>query len=119
MIVVRLIIKLIRFIRSLLINRLVKVRSKLRFQTLREAIAGADKIKADSGRKAMVLFNNSSGKYEALPKKVLKQVAEKRKVKGQPAQTEYRKKRPVKQSPGRFTNARVKQLEKKSAYVTR
>ena len=119
MILVTLIIKFIRYIRRLLYNRLIKIRSKLRFQSLREAIDGADKIKADTGRKAMVLFNNSSGKYEALPKKVLKAVADKRKVKGQPAQTEYRRKRPVKQSKGRFTNERIKTLEKKSAYVTR
>lgn len=119
MLIVRLIVKFIFFIRNLLAKYLFRLRSKLRMDSLREAIGKADGIKKDTGRKAIVVFDNRAGSYDAFTKRVLKAVTNKRKIKGQPAQTEYRKKRPVKKSPGRFTVDRVKMIEKKSMYVTK
>lgn len=110
--------RIINWIRTLLANRLVKLRSKLRMNSLREAIGKADDNKAKTGRKNIVVFNNHSGAYEPLQKKLMKTAHQVQKGKGQPAQTKYRKKHPTKIKPSRFTNARVHQLEKKSAYVT-
>lgn len=119
MVLLRLLYKLITWIRAFLTNRLLKLRSRLRMDSLREAIGKADDIKEDTGRKAMVVFDNKAGKFDALTKKALKSATEKRKIHGQPAQTAYRKKRPVKKSLSRFTVERVKLIEKKSAYVTK
>ena len=114
----RIIFRLINWIRSLLSKRLVKLRSRLRMDSLREAIGSADENKEKTGRKNIVVFNNHSGSYEALQKKLLKTAHNKQKANGQPAQTKYRKKRPKKVKASRFTNDRVHHLEKKSAYVT-
>jgi hypothetical protein len=102
----------------LLAKRLVKLRSRLRMDSLREAIGAADQNKAENGRKNMVVFNNYSGAYEAVEKRKLKLVRQKHVVKGQPKQTDYRKSRKKNVKPGRFTNDRIHQLENKSAYVT-
>jgi hypothetical protein len=119
MILIRLIIKLILFIRKSLNRYLLRIRSKMRMNSLREAIIKADDIKDKTGRKAIVVFDNGAGQYDALQKRAMKIVADKRKVKGQPKQTAFRKRHPVKVSTSRFTNARIKTLEQKSAYVTR
>jgi len=119
MFLLRLLKKLIQFVRNYLAKRLFRLRSRMRMDSLREAIGKADDLKKDTGRKAIVVFDNPAGKYDALTKRTLKAVTEKRKIKGQPAQTAYRKKHPVKKSPGRFTVDRVKMIEKKSAYVTK
>src|SRR5574341_866544 len=116
--IIRVLFRLINWIRGLLTKRLVKLRSKLRMDSLREAIGKADENKEKTGRKNIVVFNNHSGAYEALQKQLLKTAHNKQKVKGQPAQTKYRKKRPKKVKASRFTNERVHHLEKKSAYVT-
>jgi hypothetical protein len=119
MILVRLIINLILFIRGKLNRYLTRIRSKMRMNSLREAIGKADDIKSKTGRKTIVVFDNGAGQYDALTKRAMKQVADKRKVKGQPRQTAYRRRHPVKIKPSRFTNERIKTLEQKSAYVTR
>lgn len=116
--VIRIINRLFIWIRTLLTKRLVRLRSRLRFDSLREAIGKADENKEKTGRKNMVVFNNYSGAYEAVEKRKLKLVRRKHVVKGQPKQTDYRKNRKKNVKPGRFTNARIQQLEKKSAYVT-
>lgn len=113
------IIKLVLWIRSLLQKRLLRLRGRLQMGSLREAITKADGIKDNTGRKAIVVFDNGAGAFDALQKKQLKRAAEKRKIKGQPPQTKYRKDRPVKKSQTRFTNDRIRHLEKKSAYVTK
>lgn len=109
--------RIINFIRQWLFGRLVKMRAKLRMGTLREAIQDADNIKATTDRKAIVIFNNHSGKFEAIEKQKLKRIAKNGRVKHQRAQTEGRK-RLDKKTPGVITYDRVKQLEKKSAYVS-
>ncbi len=107
------------FIRSKLKRRLVKLRSKLRMDSLRTAIGKADENKKKTGRKNIVVFNNHSGTYEPLQKRLLKFAQKKGKIKGQPAQTEYRKKRPVKKKSSRFTKPLIDKLERDSAYVTK
>jgi hypothetical protein len=119
MTIIKLYRRLVQWIRKKLYKQLRKLRSKLRMDSLREAIAKADENKQKTGRKTIVVFNNHAGTYEALEKKLLKHVARRHQVNGQPAKTKYRKKyaRGVKQ--GRFTDDRVKTLEKKSAYVAK
>lgn len=118
-VIVRLIRKFINWIRTVLANRLVKLRSRLRMNSLREAIGKADDDKAKTGRKNIVVFNNHSGAYEPLQKKLMKTAHRVQKGKGQPTQTKYRKKHRKELKPSRFTNDRIHQLENKSAYVTK
>lgn len=115
---IKLVLKFFAWIRGLLVKRLVKLRSRLRMDSLRDAIGKADSDKASTGRKNLVVFNNHSGAYEAVQKQLMKKAKRKHKVKGQPAQTKFRKARTRKFKPGRFTDDRIKTLEKKSAYVT-
>lgn len=115
----RIIRRIINWIRALIANRLIKLRSKMRMNSLREAIGKADSDKEKTGRKNIVVFNNHSGAYEPLQKKLMKVAHKVQKGKGQPAQTKYRQKRSKRVKPSRFTNDRIHQLENKSAYVTR
>lgn len=110
--------RIINWFRALIANRLIKLRSKMRMNTLREAIGKADADKEKTGRKNIVVFNNVSGAYEPLQKRLMKVAHKVQKGKGQPSQTKYRKKHPKRIKPSRFTNDRIHQLEKKSAYVT-
>jgi hypothetical protein len=105
-------------IRAYLIERALNLRARLRFRSLGEAIQEADDKKKETGRKNMVLFNHHSGAYDAIEKKMLKRAKNKHKVKGQPKQTKYRKSHAKNVKPGRFTDDRIKSLEKRSAYVT-
>jgi len=119
MIIIRIVQQIINWIRVLLASRLVKLRSKMRMSTLREAIGKADENKAKTGRKNIVVFNNVSGAYEPLQKRLMKTAHKVQKGKGQPAQTKYRKKHVKVIKSSRFTVDRIRQLENKSAYVTR
>lgn len=89
--------------------------------SLREAIVDADEIKEKTGKKAIVVFNNHGGTFEAMSKRLLKKAAKNGKAKGSPALTKARKKRKLIKTaaPGRFTSSRIKNLEKKSLYVTK
>jgi hypothetical protein len=101
-----------------LIRYLLRLRAKLQISSLKEAIHDADKDKEKTGRKNMVVFNTTSGKYEPVQKKLLKAATRVGKNKSNKALTEGRK-RMLKQTRERaFTNERVKQIEKKSLYVT-
>lgn len=102
-----------------LIKSLLKLRAKLQIGSLREAIAGADKNKTETGRKNMVVFNTYSGKYEPIQKKVLKVASNASKNKSNKAMTDGRKKM-MKQRKARVIDIdRVHQIEKKSLYVTK
>lgn len=83
-------------IKLAIIGWLLLLRSKLRMQSLREAIQEADKVKAETKCKMIVVFNSTSGKYEPVKKKTLKLAHKQRIIKIQ----------------------RVKQIEKRSPYVT-
>jgi hypothetical protein len=105
-------------IRATVIDRALRLRARLRFHSLGEAIQEADDNKKDTGRKSMVLFNHHTGKYESIEKKLLKNAKKRHKIKGQPKQTEFRKSRKRNVKPGRFTDTRIKSLEKRAPYVT-
>jgi len=109
---------LMRLFRKQLRNKLLYWRQRLKVRSLRAAIKKANKIKDETNRKAIVVMNLGSGEYEAVTKKDLKQVSEIGKNKSNKAMTEGRKKYMKKRKPGRITAARVKQIEKKSLYVT-
>lgn len=109
---------LFRVFRKPIISRLKKLKARLNIVSLRMAIEEADKMERATGRKMIVVFIESKGEYQAVEKQTLKTVANVRKVKGQPAQTEFRKKQGVKK-PGSITHNRVKVIEKRSLYVTR
>lgn len=107
--IIRTIIKFFRRLWILFCNwvvrGLLKMRSRLRMQSLRGAIQEADKIKADTGKKAIVLFNHGAGKYEPVTKQDLKKAYRQ----GKSARKKGKK------SP--FTLERIKRLEKRSMYV--
>lgn len=104
--------------RASIIKFLYRLRSKLQIHSLREAINEADKNKEETGRKNMVVFNSHSGKYEPLQKRILKAASRLNRNKSNKAMTEGRKKMMKAKKSRTFTNDRVKQIEKKSLYVT-
>jgi isochorismate hydrolase len=87
--------------------------------SLRKAISEADKIKAETGRKVMVVFNAHSGEYEPIQKKLLKKVYKNGRNKRNRALTDgIVKKRRATKKPGLLSHDRLKQIEKRSPYVT-
>lgn len=106
-------------IQMFLFKRLLKLRSKLRLASLREAIEKADENKSRNGRKNIVVFNNVSGNFEPIEKRAMKRLKSKHQGNGSPKQTDYRKKRQKNLKPSRFTNELIHHLENKSAYVTK
>lgn len=100
-----------------LVMYLLRLRAKLRISSLREAINEADKDKSTTGRKNIVVFNTTSGKYEPVQKRVLKVVSQRTKNKSNKAMTKGRVKM-MKQKVRAFDTERVKQIENKSLYVT-
>jgi hypothetical protein len=109
---------LLRIFRKPVSRWLIKIRAKLQIHSLREAIADADHDKQTTGRKNMVVFNQSSGKFEPLQKRLLKIASNNTRNKSNKAMTEGRKKMMQKKKTRVFDNNRVKQIEKKSLYVT-
>lgn len=108
---------LARIFRKRILGWLIRLRSKLQIRSLREAIGEADKNKADTGRKNMVVFNTVSGKYEPLQKRLLKAAANSGKNKNNAAMTDGRKR--MKRKKVRIVeHSGVKNIEKKSLYVT-
>lgn len=83
---------------------LLKIKSKHQLETLRTAIHAADSDKEKTGRKNMVIYNSTTKKFEPVQKKILKQVSKIQKQKG------------IKRT---MKSQRIKQIEKKSLYVTR
>lgn len=86
------------------ISFLLKIKSKHQLETLRKAIHDADKDKEKTGRKNMVIYNSTTKKFEPVQKKILKQVSKIQKQKG---------------GKRTMSSQRIKQIEKKSLYVTR
>lgn len=111
----------LKLLRSWIIKRLLALRAKLQIGSLRVAINEADKDKAKTGRKNMVVFNAYSGKYEPLQKKALKVYANATKNKSNKAMTEGRKKAMAQQKRKKriIDSDRVKTMEEKSLYVTK
>jgi hypothetical protein len=104
-------------LRNWTVKRLLKLRAKLQLGSLREAIVQADQDKEKTGRKNMVVFNTTSGKYEPVQKKLLKAASQMGKNRSNKAHTEGRR-RMLKHKERAFTPQRVKHIEKKSLYVT-
>jgi hypothetical protein len=111
---------LLRVFRKQIRKWAYKIRAKLQIATLRTAIAEADKDKAETARKNMVVFNTLTGQFEPIQKKVLKGLSMATKNKNNGALTEGRKRalRMQKKKPRYFTSEKVKETEKKSLYVT-
>jgi hypothetical protein len=106
------------WIRKAFIRMLLRFRDKLQIGTLRLAIHEADEDKEKTDRKNMVVFNTTSGRYEAIQKKVLKNATRVGKNKSNKAMTAGRKKMMKKKADRIMRSERVKQIEKKSLYVT-
>jgi hypothetical protein len=110
-------ITLLRIFRKPIVKRLVKIRASLKIRSLRHAIQEADHNKASTFRKTMVVYNTSSGEYETLEKKILKKASYLNRNKNNAKLTEGRKKF-MKKKARAFDHDRVKNMEKKSLYVT-
>lgn len=89
---------------GLVVKFLLKIKSKHQLETLRKAIHDADADRGKTGRKNMVIFNTTTKKFEPIQKKKLKQVSQVQKKKG---------------GKRTMSSQRIKQIEKKSLYVTR
>lgn len=83
---------------------LLAIKTRHQLETLRKAIHDADKDKAKTGRKNMVIYNSTKKKFEPVQKKLLKQV------------NQVQKKN---KSSRTLDPKRIHQIEKKSLYVTR
>ena len=103
----------------LLKGKLVKwlhyLRGYMHIENIREAIKGADKDKAETDRKNMVLINRETESFEPYQKKYLKRIANAKKVDDTPKG--FRKKKAKKIKPD-LKATDVAKLEKKSIYVT-
>ena len=109
-----LVLLVLRVFRHKIVQWLFNLRAKLKLQSLRQAIADADKDKAETQRKNMVVFNTSTGTFEPVQKKLLKKIASTKKQDAVP--NGYRMKKAVKRSY--ITPGKVKEVEKKSLYIT-
>jgi hypothetical protein len=101
-----------------IIKKLLQLRAKLQIGSLRDAIGDADKNKETTGRKNMVVFNTTSGKYEPIQKKQLKVIAKVSKNKSNKSMTPGRVKMMKASKPRVIDTNRIKNIEKKSLYVT-
>lgn len=97
------------------VKKLLSLKAKLHLKSLRIAIGEADKDKATTNRKNMVVFNTSSNQYEAIQKKLLKKAATSKKQ--DPARNGYRVRQAVKRT--KIKTGQVKKIEEKSLYVTK
>lgn len=93
-----------RFIRDQLIRGLLKLRAKGQVASMRQAIEEADKIKKETGQKALVVYNRSTRQWEAIKKRQLKDAHKRRKA--------------SKDKSTGMKHGRTKEIEKKSVYVT-
>lgn len=109
-----LIITLVYVFRKQIVDYLMRLRAGLKIRSLRQAIAAADKDKEQTGRKNMVVYNTDSKDFEPVSKRLLKKSA-KAKVQEQ-VPDGFRKMKAKKRSS--LTTKTVKQIEKKSLYVT-
>jgi uncharacterized protein (DUF885 family) len=103
------------------------LRGKLHVQSLRTAIVDADKDKATTGRKNMVVYNLANNEFEPAQKRLLKFMSNKNKADGNTGRVKVRKKngrvvkvvkkkaKPINRT---LTPERIHHIEKKSLYVT-
>lgn len=111
------IVFLIRTNRVKIRRWLLGLKARLQLSTLREAIHEADKDKEETGRKNIVIFNSTEQRFEPIQKRTLKRLSQAGKNKSNKAMTAGRKRvLTVRKRP--MTSSRVKQIEKKSLYVT-
>lgn len=104
-----------RALRVFLINQLLKLRARLQMATMREAIQAADKIKQQTGKKVLVVYNNATKQWEPLEKQLLKLAHKKMKK----VNANRRRKRGKEKIEGTgMTLERVKVIEKKSVYAS-
>jgi hypothetical protein len=115
-IVIMSIVLLIRIFRVRIVRWLLKVRAGLKIHSLRRAIRAADKDKAETQRKNIVVLNTSSGEFEPLTKRLLKVAEKKGKNNSNAKLTEFRKKNFKRKR--KYLNQSVNEIEKKSLYVT-
>lgn len=110
----------LRLFRKWIIKKLLGLRAKLQLGSLRHAIQEADENKEETGRKNIVVFNATSGKYEPVQKKLLKAAAGQSRNKSNKAMTDGRKRELAKTKSKKrpIDQERIKQIEKKSLYVT-
>lgn len=116
-------IALVHLFRGPLVKYLTKLRGKLHIQSLRDAIGAADKDKAKTGRKNMVVLNSTSGQFESVQKRQLKILTGSRKNKSNASMTKHRKKRGgmvLTQSRKEkiLAGSDIKTIQQKSLYVT-
>lgn len=111
---------LLRIFRKQVRQWAYNLRAKLRIKSLKVAIKEADDNKKKTNRKTMVVFNSASGKYEPIEKRVIKIAHKVNKNKNNAALTDGRRwwLTKNKKKKSEFTYERVKQIEKKSLYVT-
>mgnify|MGYP000897041550 CR=1 FL=1 len=109
-----LVVLLLRVFRGKIVQWLFQLRAKLKLQSLRQAIADADKDKAETKRKNMVVFNTTTGTFEPVQKKLLKKIANGKKQEAVP--NGFRQKRATKSKY--ITKSKVREVEKKSLYIT-
>lgn len=104
--------------RKQIVNRLYRLKMKVQLMTLRTAIHDADGDKEKTGRKNMVIYNSTQGKFEPIQKKKLKLVAAAGKNKSNKSLTAGRKKRKVPARKRLIDIDRVRNIEEKSLYKT-
>lgn len=96
---------------------------RLHIRSLRTAINEADKDKEKTDRKNIVVFNTSSGSFEPVQKRLLKNVAHAGKNTNNAALTKSRRRRGGVVAIGKKKTAvdtnKVKLVEKKSLYTTK
>ena len=123
-----LMLAIVHAFRRPLISYFSQLRGKLHVQSLRKAIISADKDKAKTGRKNIVVFNSTSGSFEPVQKRLLKFLGERNKKQSDGVRKKVRKKngkvvkvvvRKKKQPAGEINTGRIKEAEQKSLYVTR
>lgn len=110
-VVVRLLKQLRNWFRSWLLRMVNKAKAKLRMQSLKDSIVKADRIKDETNKKALVVYNNFSQQYEAIEKQKLKKAANLGVIKS--SKTRNMKKRRM------MDHGRVRQIEKRSLYSTK
>lgn len=105
---------LVFIFRKYLVKKLLQLKNKLFFQSLRKAIGDADKDKNETGCKNIVIYNTDKKEFEPVQKKLLKRAASAKVQDKVPAGF----RQPKAKKAAAFTAGRVRKIEKKSLYVT-
>lgn len=94
--------------------RVIRLSHKLKMQTLRQAINDADKDKAKTGRKNIVVYDTDTQEYRTTQKKLLKSAANAKERLATP--NGFRRPPAKKLTP--LSHERVRTIERKSPYAT-